>query len=142
MLIWSYVMVSEIQANVPISYPLKVSEKLRVSDVFRGYRRKARLAWYGLTIEAPTPQNGQTICQQQPKNCLSVFDYFVGLELKRSRNFWWHFAMHYKCKYYMVLHIIIVKISFIIAYHRITMVFFCLFIYCLVYLKFAEEISG
>ena len=46
---------------------------------------------YGLTIEASTPQNGQqngqTICQQQPKNCLSVFDYFVGLELKRLRNF-------------------------------------------------------
>ena len=25
----------------------------------------------------------QTICRQQPTNCLSVFDHFVGLELKR-----------------------------------------------------------
>ena len=27
-------------------------------------------------------KNTQTICRQQPKNCLSVFDHFVGLTLK------------------------------------------------------------
>ena len=31
-----------------------------------------------LTLEAPTPQNGQT----HSNNCLSVFDHFVGLALK------------------------------------------------------------
>ena len=30
----------------------------------------------------PTPQNTQTICRQQPSNCLSVFYHFVGLTLK------------------------------------------------------------
>ena len=37
-----------------------------------------------LTFEAPTPQNGQThsIRWQQPTNCLSVFDHFVGMVLK------------------------------------------------------------
>ena len=32
-----------------------------------------------LTLKAPTPQNGQT----HLANCLSVFDHFVGLALKR-----------------------------------------------------------
>ena len=27
-------------------------------------------------------RSSQTICQQQPTNCLSVFDHFVGLALK------------------------------------------------------------
>ena len=38
-----------------------------------------------LTLEASTPQNGQThsktIRLQKPTNCLSVFDHFVGLAL-------------------------------------------------------------
>ena len=45
--------------------------------------REVGWAWT-LNIEAPTPQNGKTysICQQQPTNCLSVFDNFVGYVLK------------------------------------------------------------
>ena len=35
-----------------------------------------------LTLYAPTPQNGQTH-RQLPTKCLSVFDHFVGLTLKR-----------------------------------------------------------
>ena len=31
----------------------------------------------------PTPQNGQTQNGQQPTNCLSLFDHFVGFALKR-----------------------------------------------------------
>ena len=40
-------------------------------------------------FKAPTPQNGQTqtICWQQPTNCLSLFDHFVGLGLKGLRDF-------------------------------------------------------
>ena len=34
-----------------------------------------------LTLYAPTPQNGQTHSRNQ-SNCLSMLDYFVGLELK------------------------------------------------------------
>ena len=39
------------------------------------------------TLQAPTPQNGQTqtIRQEQPTNFLSVFDHFVGLALKGLR---------------------------------------------------------
>ena len=29
----------------------------------------------------------QKVCLQQPKNCLSVFDHFVGLTLKGLRDF-------------------------------------------------------
>ena len=38
-----------------------------------------------LTLQAPTPQNGQTHlnnCLLLPTNCLSVFDHFVGLALE------------------------------------------------------------
>ena len=38
------------QANVPFLYPLKTLENLRLSDVFRGYRKGA-LAWNGLSNE-------------------------------------------------------------------------------------------
>ena len=33
----------------------------------------------------------QTICPQQPKNCLSVFDHFVGLALKALIIYWFSF---------------------------------------------------
>ena len=36
-----------LQANVPFLYPLKTSENLWFSDVFRG-----TMAWNGLTLEA------------------------------------------------------------------------------------------
>ena len=38
-----------------------------------------------LTLEAPTPQNGQTsqtVCWQKQTNCLSVFGHFAGWRLK------------------------------------------------------------
>ena len=40
--------------------------------------------WRNLTLQAPTPLNGQTntIIRQQPTNCFSVFDHFEGLVLK------------------------------------------------------------
>ena len=34
-----------------------------------------------LTLQVPTPQNGQTH-SKKPTNCLSVFDHFVGLALE------------------------------------------------------------
>ena len=39
--------INPLQANVPILYPLKMSENQRFSDVFRGYK-KGTLAWNGL----------------------------------------------------------------------------------------------
>ena len=44
----------------------------------------------GLTLWVPTPENGQhtqMIRGQKPKNRLSVFDQFVGLALKGSKDF-------------------------------------------------------
>ena len=44
-----------------------------------------KVIFHVLTLEAPTPQNGQTLKQfvgKLPTNCLSVFDYFVGLALE------------------------------------------------------------
>ena len=35
--------------------------------------------------EAPTPQNGQTHSNNLPTKCLSVFDHFVGLTLRKFR---------------------------------------------------------
>ena len=35
-----------------------------------------------LNLQTPNPQNGQTH-SNNPKNCLSVFDYFEGLAPKR-----------------------------------------------------------
>ena len=49
------------------------------------------LAVFQEILEAPTPQNGQTHSQTirrlLPSNCLSVFDHFVGLTLKRINLF-------------------------------------------------------
>ena len=41
-----------------------------------------------LTLQAKTPQNGQThsICPLLPTNCLSVFDHFLELALKGLRS--------------------------------------------------------
>ena len=48
-----------------------------------------------LTLQAPTPEDGQThsnnsnnwSANEQPTNCLSMFDHFVGLAVKGLSKF-------------------------------------------------------
>ena len=45
-----------------------------------------------LTLQAPTPEDGQThsnnsSANEQPRNCLSMFDHFVGLAVKGLSKF-------------------------------------------------------
>ena len=51
--------VNPFQVKAPFLVPLKTSENLRFSNVFRGIK-KEKFAWNGLILSAPTPQNGQT----------------------------------------------------------------------------------
>ena len=55
-------------------------------------------------------QHIQTICQQQPMNCLSVFDHFVGLALKVlinslniNRYYWLWNGRLFACSKYLLL---------------------------------------
>ena len=69
-------------------YPLKTSENVLFSDVFRGSKDTSGMKWVNPLSANPTKLSNtlKQFVGKLPTNCLSVFDNFVKLAFKRLKE--------------------------------------------------------